>query len=249
MTRMQYRLCDGYCDPPDLSDRFHTEILYRLPNSQWCYRSFISIDPSETPPFLQNGFITFGSFNHIAKLSKTVRRLWGEILVQMPSSRLVVVGVPEGCAKDDLLQDLEDAGVSVKRVHIVPPVMLNEYFRWFNAVDIALDTTPYSGGTTSCDALWMGVPIVTMPGSRSISRSAASILSAVGLSEWIASTPQDYIRKAVEFAQQDVVIANLRMTLRQRMRESSLMDEARFARDIEVAYRSMWRAWCSGTAQ
>jgi predicted O-linked N-acetylglucosamine transferase (SPINDLY family) len=246
---MQYRLCDGYCDPPDLSDRFHTEALHRLPKSQWCYRSFISVDPSAAPPASQNGFITFGSFNHIAKLSKKVRRLWSEILVQMPTSRLVLVGVPDGCAKDDLLKDLEDAGVSVKRVQIVPPVSLDEYFRWFNAVDIALDTTPYSGGTTSCDALWMGVPIVTMPGSRSISRSAASLLSALGLSEWIASTPQDYIRKAVEFAQQDAVLANLRKILRQRMRESSLMDEARFTRDIEEAYRNMWRAWCSGAAR
>jgi predicted O-linked N-acetylglucosamine transferase (SPINDLY family) len=249
MTRMQYRLCDGYSDPPELSDSLHTEILYRLPNSQWCYRSFISIDPSETPPFLKNGFITFGSFNHMAKLSKTVRRYWSEILRLLPSSRLIFVGIPEGHAREDLLRYLEDTGVSLERVQCVPYVTLYEYFQWFNAVDIALDTTPYSGGTSTCDALWMGVPVVTIPGSRSVSRSAASILSAIGLSEWIASTPEHYIRKAVEFAQQEAVITNLRKTLRHRMRESPLMDEPRFVRDIENAYRNMWRAWCNGTVR
>ena len=244
MSRMQYRLCDRYSDPPGLSDRFHTEILYRLPNSQWCYRPFVSIEPSEEPPFSRNGFITFGSFNHMAKLSKTLRKLWGEILRRVPSSKLILVGIPDGSARDDLLQDLGDAGVMATRVKIVPHVSLDEYYRWFNSVDIALDTTPYSGGTTTCDTLWMGVPVITMSGSRSMSRSAASILSTVGLPEWIASSPEDYIRMAVEFAREEALIASLRKSLRQTMRDSPLMDEVRFARDMEEAYRHMWCAWC-----
>jgi len=131
---------------------------------------------------------------------------------------------------------------------MVGRVPLTEYFRLFDAVDIALDTTPYSGGTTTCDTLWAGVPVVTAPGTRPFSRSAASILATAGLSEWIASSPEDYVRLAAEFSRKEAVIAELRRSLRQRMRESPLMDEVQFARDLEGAYRRMWRAWCESTA-
>jgi predicted O-linked N-acetylglucosamine transferase (SPINDLY family) len=126
----------------------------------------------------------------------------------------------------------------------VPPLPLNEYFRWFDAVDLALDATPYSGGTTTCDTLWMGVPVLTLAGSRSASRSAASILSAVGLSEWIAPTPQEYVRLALEFACDTARLAALRASLREKMRASPIMNEADFVRSLEDAYRQMWRAWC-----
>ena len=105
---------------------------------------------------------------------------------------------------------------------------------------------PFSGGTTSCDTLWMGVPIVTVPGSRSVSRSASSVLSNLGLSDWIASSPEDYVRRAVRFAGERELLAELRASLRSRMAASPLMDEARFVRDLETAYRQMWRIWCAG---
>lgn len=246
LTRIQYRLCDARTDPPGLTDGLHTETLVRLPHSQWCYRPFLSIDHAPEPPFRRNGFITFGSLNHAAKLSPTVRRLWAEILTRLPDARMVLVGVPEGHARNRLLQEFRTAGIAASRLTLVPIVPLDDYFRWFNAVDIALDTTPYSGGTTTCDTLWMGVPVVTVPGARSVSRSAASILSAVGLPEWIAATPDDYVRLAVEFARDGTAITQLRASLRQRMRGSPLMDEARFVRDLESAYRRMWRIWCGG---
>ena len=244
LTRVQYRLCDSSTDPAGLTDHLHTETLVRLPNSQWCYRPVSAIDPVTEPPFRRNNLITFGSFNHAPKLSPTVRRLWCEILTRLPESRLVVVGLPEGHARDRLLQNFQAAGIAPTRLTIVPRVPLDQYFRWFNAVDVALDSTPYSGGTTTCDALWMGVPVVTSPGSRSVSRSAASILSTVGLSAWIAPTPEDYVRLAVEFAREKTAIVQLRASLRGRMRDSPLMDEAGFARHLEEAYRGMWRCWC-----
>lgn len=248
-TRIQYRLCDCYTDPPEL-DHLHTETLIRLPKSQWCYRARASVDYSCSgiAPFRKNGFITFGSFNHIPKLSQSARRLWAEILAQLPDSRLILVGVPEGRARDSLIQDFESAGIAETRIRTVPRIGIQEYFDWFNAVDIALDTTPYSGGTTTCDALWMGVPVITVPGSRPASRSAAGILSTVGLTEWIASTPEDYVRRAVGFARDGALLSGLRETLRQRMLESPLMDEVCFAADIEQAYRQMWRTWCSGAS-
>jgi protein O-GlcNAc transferase len=246
LTRIQYRLCDAYTDPPGVTDHLFTETLVRLPHSQWCYRPFLSVDPATEPPFQRDGYITFGSFNNAPKLSPTVRRLWADILTRMPDSRLVIVGMPEGRARDRLMMDFLQAGIVASRLTIVPYVPMHEYFPWFNRVDMALDTTPQSGGTTTCDTLWMGVPVVTVSGSRCVSRNAASILSTLGLPEWIASTPDDYVRLAVEFARDEAVLVRLRHSLRQRMRESPLMDEPRFARDIESAYRRMWKTWCEG---
>lgn len=247
MTRIHYRISDRHADPPGLTDRYHTETLVRLPHSQWCFRPFISVACAEMPPFVRNGHVTFGSFNQALKISRAVRRLWAGILQRLPGSRLVILGVAEGRARDDLVTDLAGAGGERARITVLPYVSLQDYYNWLNAVDIALDTAPYSGGTTSCDALWMGVPVVTAPGSRPSSRSTASILSTAGLPEWIASSPEDYVRLAVESARDEALLAGLRKSLRERLRQSPLMDEERFVRDIENAYRHMWRNWCGGT--
>lgn len=244
MTRIRYRICDRYSDPPGIAERLHTERLVRLPNSQWCYRPFISVDCALTPPCQRNGFVTFGSFAHAAKLSPGVRRLWSEILHRVPQSRLLVAGVSEGKAQDTLMHDFTNAGVDASRVTILPYRSLNDYFATFQNVDIALDTFPYSGGTTTCDTLWMGVPVITLPSHRSVSRSAASILTTLGLSEWIAATPKDYVELAVNLAGEGVRLEQLRASLRRRMRASPLMDELGFAREMERAYREMWRSWC-----
>jgi len=249
MTRIQYRLCDRHTDPPGMTDRFHTETLVRLPNSQWCYRPVVSIDCSEVPPFRRNGFVTFGSFSHAVKLSPTVRRLWAEILTRLPDSRIVFAGIPQGPIRGGLIQDFERAGIAANRIATLPRVGSAEYLRSFDDVDVALDTTPYSGGTTTCDTLWMGVPIITAPGTRPISRSTASILATLGLSDWIAASPEDYVRLAVRYAEDRESLAELRRTLRGRMRASPLMNEPQFARDVEDAYRRMWRAWCGSEAK
>ena len=158
---------------------------------------------------------------------------------------MTVVGLPEGHARDRLLEEFRQAGIAASRLTIVPRVPLDEYFRWFNSVDIALDSTPYSGGTTTCDTLWMGVPVVTLAGPRSVSRSAASILTTVGLSDWIAASPEDYVRLAVEFSMNRGMLAGIRGSLRQRLQRSPLMDEKGFVRDLEALYRHMWRRWCT----
>jgi predicted O-linked N-acetylglucosamine transferase (SPINDLY family) len=134
--------------------------------------------------------------------------------------------------------------VAGERITIAPYGSLEDYLRGFQDVDIALDTTPYSGGTTTCDALWMGVPVITAPGSRSVSRSAGSVLSTVGLSDWIANDAEDYVRRAARCAGERELLSELRGSLRNRMRASPLMDEERFTRDLEHAYRQMWRRWC-----
>jgi predicted O-linked N-acetylglucosamine transferase (SPINDLY family) len=244
LTRIRYRISDSVCDPPGLTDRYHTETLVRLPHSQWCYRPFVAVDAAGAAPLERNGFVTFGSFNQAAKISPSLRRLWAAMLSALPDARLVIGGVAAGRATDELYLDLARGGIGRERVTLVPYLSVEDYLRGYNGIDIALDTSPYSGGTTTCDALWMGVPVVTVPGVRPSSRSAASLLTTVGLEDWIAATPEDYVRRAVHYARERSTVAGLRRSLRERMRGSPLMDEARFVRDMEDAYRGMWRAWC-----
>ena len=233
LRSIQYRLCDRHTDPQPQADALHTEKLLRLPHSQWCYRPFLTLPHAAQPPSRANGAITFGSFNQPAKISPLTLERWRELLERVPGSRLLVAGVAGQRAAQALKRELGEA-----RVRIVGRVGLDEFFRLLDAVDIALDTTPYSGGTTTCDALWMGVPVVTEPGARSVSRSAASVLSTLGLSDWIAA-PGGYAALAAAKAGRAAELDALRSTLRARMQSSPLMDEAGFTRALEAAYRSM----------
>ena len=246
LTRIQYRLTDAVCDPPGVADRMHTETLVRLPRCQWCYRPIMPMQHRAELPLQRNGHVTFGSFNHLLKLSASVRALWARILAQLPDSRLTVLGVPDGPSKERLLADFKAAGIAPARITTVPPLPLNDYFRWFDEVDLALDATPYSGGTTTCDTLWMGVPVVTLAGSRSASHSASSILSAIGLEGWIARTADEYVGLALSFGRDPAALGAMRASLRERMRASPVMDEPAFVRDLEDAYRQIWRDWCGG---
>lgn len=243
LTRIDYRITDAVADAPGLTERYHTEALVRLPHAQWCWRPFVSPAQAASPPCMANGHITFGSFHGAMKLSASVRRLWAEILGALPDARLVVLGVPEGRPQEGLLRDL---GVARERVTVVSYVSLEDYYRWYDAIDIALDTTPYSGANTTCDALYMGVPVLTAPGKRPASRSAASVLTSVGLTQWIARSPQDFVQRALAFAQQKPLLSELRGSLRARLRASPVMDEPGFVRDLESAYRRMWQQWCAG---
>jgi predicted O-linked N-acetylglucosamine transferase (SPINDLY family) len=243
LTRIQYRLCDARTDPPGVSDPVHTEKLIRLPHSQWCYRPFIPVEPAAQAPCETNGFVTFGSFNHPSKISPKTLALWSEILRRVPDSRLRFAGVSSDAARDRLRAGVAGAGVAAERIAFAPRVDVDEYYRLYADVDIALDTMPYGGGTTTLDALWMGVPVVAAPGRTPVSRSASSILQALALDAWVAPGPQDYVPLAVERAQEPRVIAELRRTLRRRMLDSPLTDEAGFARHVEDAFRGMWRDW------
>jgi predicted O-linked N-acetylglucosamine transferase (SPINDLY family) len=244
LTRIGYRLTDARADPPGPSERLHTESLVRLPHCLWCYRPPHAAAHAAEAPWRRNGYVTFGSFNHAPKLTASSRRIWAEILRQLPQARLLLVGVPDGRAREDLLRDFAAAGVPAARLTIRPRVSFGEYLEQFDAVDIALDSMPYGGGTTTFDTLWMGVPVLTLAGERPVSRSAASILGALDLQDWVAGTPAEYVRFALAHAGATQRLAALRGSLRQRLRASPLMDEARFARDVEAAYRQAWRAWC-----
>ena len=247
LAGIDYRISDAVADPPGLTERYHTEAIVRLPRPQWCWRPFFAPAHAMTPPCAKNGYVTFGSFHGAMKLAPGVRRRWAEILARVPGSRFVAIGVPSGRAQDALVRDL---GVPRERVTLVPYVSLQDYMQWYDAVDVILDPAPYSGATTTCDALFMGVPVITAPGARTASRSAASILSASGLAEFICDGGEDYVRRAVALAGWPERIADLRRSLRSRLQASPVMDAAGFTRDLEAAYRRMWERWCSGlTAQ
>ena len=243
LERIDYRISDSIADPPGLTDRYHTEVIVRLPRTQWCWRPFVKPSHAMTPPCAKNGYVTFGSFHGAMKLAPGVRRLWAEILARVPASRFIAIGVPSGPAHDALLRDL---GIPRERTTLVPYVSLQDYMRWYDAVDIILDPAPYSGANTTCDALFMGVPVITAPGVRTASRSAASILRAAGLDEFVCDDSEDYVRRAVALAGQPGRLADLRRSLRTRLQSSPIMDEAGFTRDLEAAYRRMWRKWCEG---
>jgi predicted O-linked N-acetylglucosamine transferase (SPINDLY family) len=236
LSRIQYRISDRHADPEG-AERLHTERLIRLAHSQWCYRPLVHADAPGAPPESRNGHLTFGSLNQAAKLSPAIRALWIEILHRLPQARLVLLGVAEGRARETLVAEFRAAGVDPARLSLAPHLPVADYFRRIDAIDVALDTAPYSGGTTTCDTLWMGVPVVTLAGERSAGRSAASILRTLGLDEWVARTPQEYVDVALRAAREPARLAALRAGLRQRLQRSSLTDEARFVRDMEAAYR------------
>jgi predicted O-linked N-acetylglucosamine transferase (SPINDLY family) len=196
-------------------------------------------------PAFRNGFVTFGSLNNFCKVTPPTLAAWSRLLQSVPDSRLLV-HIRQGSHREDLLKCFEQQGISRHRLLLVDWLQGLEYFRLYEQIDIALDTFPHGGGTTSCDALWMGAPVVSWAGPAAVSRGGLSILSNLGLSELVAFDGDGYVEIARELAANLSRLSELRSSLRARMRQSPLMDEPRFARQIEAAYREMWRRWCAG---
>ena len=244
LTRVDYRITDAVADPAGLAEKFHTERLLRLPHSQWCFRPpaaaqepGIACDPAPRA-------FTFGSFNQFAKISESTLSLWIGALKAAPSSRLLAVGVPLGSATSRLIGKLGAAGIERSRYDLVERVPLASYYALHARVDACLDSTPYSGGTTTCDALWMGVPVVTLAGERSMSRSAASLVTTLGRPDLVARTPGQFAAIAAGLADRGLLSGPAREALRGRMAASPLMDEPGFTVALEDAYRSAWVEWC-----
>ena len=244
LTRVDYRITDPVADPEGMTESLHTERLLRMPYSQWCFRP-----PGAAlgAPLSRDGAgdaFTFGSFNQFSKVTDTTLALWIRVLGAAPGARLRVVGVPRGNASEAFSRRVADAGISPSRVDLVERVPLSDYYAQFGRVDACLDSTPYSGGTTTCDALWMGVPVITLAGSRSMSRSAASLLSSIGRPDLVAQSPAEFVSIAARVATQGPWPDAARAGLRAQFKASPLMDEPRFTRDMEDLYRRAWREWC-----
>jgi predicted O-linked N-acetylglucosamine transferase (SPINDLY family) len=248
MNAIDYRLTDALADPPGTTERLHTERLVRLPDCAWCFRPPEGAPPVSPPPFERTGGITFGCFSAIPKLTEEALRLWSRILLAVPRSRLLLKNVAfrEVATQSRIRALLESAGIAADRIELLGPTPdIAGHLATYGHVDIALDTFPYHGTTTTCEALWMGVPVITLAESAHASRVGVSRLTHAGLPEFIAADQDDYARIAVQLAADTNRLADLRSHLRSRMAASPLMDAPRFAQNVEAAYREMWRKWCA----
>ena len=242
LQAMDWRIADQFTDPPG-AEAFYTEKIFRLPRTAWCFEPLSGSPPIEPAAHSQ---IVFGSFNDLAKVNLPLMRLWSRILHSVPNSRLYLKNRATGSQSvvRRLIDQFGNLGIPSDRLDLIPPCLGTEdHMRRYNQIDIALDTWPYHGTTTTCEALWMGIPVVTQAGQFHVSRVGVSLLSSVGLTDCIAADEDDYLRIAVELAENKSRRDELRATLRDRMRNSPLMNAPDLARHIEAAYRAMWRQW------
>jgi predicted O-linked N-acetylglucosamine transferase (SPINDLY family) len=244
---MDYRFTDPYADPIGDADSLHSEKLIRLPRTFACFRP-----PDDAPlpgllPAMANKFITFASFNALSKIHPKLLETWADILQQIPDSHLILAtrGLGDPAIQREIFAPFEKRGIVMNRLRFLDRQSLPDYLRLHGEVDLLLDTFPVNGHTTTCHALWMGVPVVTLAGQTHCQRLVASVLTNLGLPEWIAQSPAEYAKIAKSRAGDIRGLFDLRATLRDRMRDSPLMDARQLARDVESAYRQIWQTWCS----
>jgi predicted O-linked N-acetylglucosamine transferase (SPINDLY family) len=247
LATIDYRFSDPYLDPPDVNppvqDEFYVERTLRLPDTFWCYDPLTSEPAVNDLPALAKGRITFGCLNNFCKVNETVLDLWAGVLKAVPDSRLMLLAA-EGSHRQRTRESVAMRQIDPERIEFVEYRPRNEYLEHYHRIDIGLDTFPYNGHTTSLDSFWMGVPVVTLAGQTAVGRAGLSQLGNLKLTELIAPTPQQYVEIATRLAEDLPHLAELRGQLRGRMKASPLMDAERFARNIEAAYRQIWRHWC-----
>jgi protein O-GlcNAc transferase len=242
LAAMDYRVSDPYLDPPGGDEAVYSEKTLRLPRTYWCYQA-PPYGAELTPlPAASKGYITFASLNTFSKVTPTTLDAWATIISNVPGSHLLI-HTGEGAHRQQILGRFTSAGIDASRVEFVGRVPIDVYMQNYKSVDIALDPFPYVGGTTTCDALWMGVPVITLRGETAVARGGVSLLSNVGLPELIAGDVTDYIRIATSLAGNRSQLAQLRSTLRNQLIASPVMNAAQFARDFEALLRDAWKRW------
>jgi predicted O-linked N-acetylglucosamine transferase (SPINDLY family) len=237
-------LTDPYSTPSESHHDFCEKIWY-LPETRLCMTQ--PLVPTDFPvnplPALETGFITFGCFQTLAKINDDVLSAWSSILARVPNSRLRIqsrhLAMPD--IQTDLSRRLAKAGIDLSRVALHGGGPTPMYFKAHNQIDMILDTFPYPGGTTTAEALWMGVPTLTINGNSLLARQGASMLHNAGLSDWIANDESDYVAKAVNFASDTTALATMRARLRQQVLGSPLFDGGRFAKHLTTALFAMFK--------
>src|SRR6185312_10486672 len=237
LETMDYRLTDPWLDPAGSDESCYSERSLRLPRTYWCYPSPDSGLDVGPLPALTTGHVTFGCLNNYCKVTDLAWSAWADLLAAVPGSSLVV-HAPNGSHRRRAADFLATRGIDPARLEFVGLLPFDEYLRQYHRIDIALDPFPYPGGTTTCDALWMGVPVITLAGQTAVSRAGLSILSNVGLPEFVARSADQYVQIATRLAADPPRLAELRATLRDRMRSSPLMDPIAFCHELEAVYRS-----------
>ena len=250
LSAIDYRITDNYADPAPVADPYSVETLVRMPCSYFCYQP-LKNSPAVNPlPALKNKYLTFGSFNNYSKVTTETVQLWAEVLKAIPTSKLLVKtkNFADKHIRQAFIERFAQLGIEANRLILIGYIRSAQgHLRTYQQVDLGLDTYPYNGATTTCEALWMGVPVVTLVGERHASRMGLSILSALNLSEFIATTPEAYVARCVEFANNINALKKWRQILRETMQQSSLLDAVTFTNHLEVAYQQMWYRYIQET--
>lgn len=239
LAKVNYRITDNIADPHD-ADQYYTEKLVRMQNSFLCYRPSKKTPDISITPAIKNGFITFGSFNHLSKLSEETIELWSKLILEISNSHILLKAkqFSDKAVKDIIIQKFKNHGVERNRIRLIGHVSNhNEHLACYNEIDIALDPFPYNGTTTTCEALWMGVPVVTLYGSNHAGRVGGSFLTNIGLKSLVTKNSSTYI-KTVKFLSEDFTrLNNLRSGLRQAMISSPICKAKEFTEELENHYK------------
>jgi predicted O-linked N-acetylglucosamine transferase (SPINDLY family) len=246
VPEITHRFVDEITDPTGEADAFALEKLIRFSPCAWTYEA---PDDAPSPAMPEEGSpVTFGSFNNFLKVTDETLAVWSKILSQVPESRLLIKSVylEDSEVRKNIVERLSAAGIPHERVEISGLLAsTQDHLATYNRVDVALDTFPYNGTTTTCEALWMGVPVVSLIGDRHAARVGLSLLTAIGHAEWAAENEADYIEKAVALANDRTRRGTLRESLRGEVAGSILCDHAGQAARFETALRQLWNEWCA----
>ena len=244
---MDYILADAHQIPANEDDAYAEKIL-RMPECYVPYMPPDTVPAIGPPPINRNNYVTFGGFHNPAKLNDNVLALWAKILGAVKNSRFIMRyrGLDAPANRKRILSVFAAQGVSADRIDIDGATPHLDLLAAYNHVDIALDSFPYSGGVTTCEALWMGVPVVTLTGQSFAGRHATSYLSTVGLADLVANTPEHYAAIALKLAAAPGQLDTLRQGMRARMQASPLMNYDSYARDFLAAMRHIWAGYCDG---
>ena len=243
VSTIDYRLTDPYLEPADGPPFPTSEKVLHLPHTWWCYFPVTEVEVNELPA-AANGFVTFGNLNNFCKLNHETYALWAKVMRACDKSQLILLA-PEGSHRDHTMAYLKGLGVAPERVTFVGRTGSAEYYKYYHQIDMCLDSFPYNGHTTSLDSFWMGVPVTSFVGSTPWGRGTWSQASNLGLRELVGQNEKEFVEISVALAKDLPRLAELRRTLRQRMRQSPLMDDKGYARGIEATYREAWRRWCA----
>lgn len=248
MSSMDYFISDPYTSPSNSGQMFSEQVLH-LPHSRFCFSKPAYSGDVAPPPLLDRGFVTFGSFNRLPKLSPQVLDAWSEILRTVPGSRLLLkaAALADDSVCNQFLDRFAQRGIDASRLDLRGTSAHHDMFAEYGHMDIALDPFPFNGGMTTLEALWMGVPVLALEGNTVVSRQSYSALANIGLAETLAFPDvSSYVAGAVALARDPLRLAALRTQIRQRMEASPLCQPEQFTRDLENLYRRMWQAWCRG---